>query len=325
LQARLAQEGKPNPELKQVWFPGCHINIGGGADDAITDMKGDLERKSYLHLYMWPLAYGVLDLSTASFTWMLQCISPHLTVDPTAFFAWSAQYQRWLARIRYACTYHHTTWLDTIKSKLPNIPLINPVPNPLAPPPRDHTHTHPEFEYGWGTGPIIDSYGGMYKLAGAVPRAPGHCQAELYDAASAEAKMDDINKFGLTHEYIHPICEYRRVVRSHEERTSALRAFTRKFEPTDGTRKGRFWWYMDGESKGLPEWVILEHGKYGGVDLDGCGKGEINFERSWYEACEKTEKTLAVLKKAGYERDFLSMVDERIDFGVGEKEGWVYP
>jgi hypothetical protein len=52
LQAKLAQEGKQIPELKQVWFPGCHINIGGGADDAITDMRGDLERKSNLHLYM---------------------------------------------------------------------------------------------------------------------------------------------------------------------------------------------------------------------------------------------------------------------------------
>lgn len=33
------------PELKQVWFPGVHINCGGGSDDCIKDMKGDLERK----------------------------------------------------------------------------------------------------------------------------------------------------------------------------------------------------------------------------------------------------------------------------------------
>lgn len=45
MRARLAQEGKPLPELKQVWFPGVHINSGGGADDCITDMKGDLESK----------------------------------------------------------------------------------------------------------------------------------------------------------------------------------------------------------------------------------------------------------------------------------------
>lgn len=44
--ARLAKEGKPIPELKQVWFPGVHINIGGGSDDCIQQMNGDLERKS---------------------------------------------------------------------------------------------------------------------------------------------------------------------------------------------------------------------------------------------------------------------------------------
>ena len=246
---------------------------------------------------------------------MLQCISPYLTIDPTAFYAFTAQYQRWLARVRYACTYHHTTWLDTIKSTVPSIPFINPATDPLAPPPRDPPHTHPEFEYGWGTGPIVDSYGGMYKLAGAVPRVPGHCLTELYDQVSAETKLDDINKFGSTHEYIHPICEYRRVVRSSDAH-SALKSFTRKFEATDGHAKGRFWWYRDREKVGLPEWVILEHGKEGGVDLDGCGKGEVNFERSWYEACEKKERTLQILGKAGYERDFLSVVDERIDFGV---------
>lgn len=45
MRTRLAQEGKPLPELKQVWFPGVHINAGGGSDDCITDMKGDLESK----------------------------------------------------------------------------------------------------------------------------------------------------------------------------------------------------------------------------------------------------------------------------------------
>jgi len=43
--ARLAKAGKPIPELKQVWFPGVHINCGGGSDDCIQEMKGDLERQ----------------------------------------------------------------------------------------------------------------------------------------------------------------------------------------------------------------------------------------------------------------------------------------
>jgi hypothetical protein len=31
--------------LLQVWFPGVHINIGGGSDDLLKDKKGDFERK----------------------------------------------------------------------------------------------------------------------------------------------------------------------------------------------------------------------------------------------------------------------------------------
>jgi Uncharacterized alpha/beta hydrolase domain (DUF2235) len=31
------------PELSQVWFPGVHINIGGGSSDGLKDKKGDLE------------------------------------------------------------------------------------------------------------------------------------------------------------------------------------------------------------------------------------------------------------------------------------------
>lgn len=33
-------------ELLQVWFPGVHINIGGGNDDPLTDKKSDFERES---------------------------------------------------------------------------------------------------------------------------------------------------------------------------------------------------------------------------------------------------------------------------------------
>ncbi|KAJ4287371.1 hypothetical protein N0V90_012770 [Kalmusia sp. IMI 367209] len=295
MRARLAKEGKPVPELKQVWFPGVHINSGGGADDCITDMKGDLE-----------------NLSTATWAWMLQCISPYLTIDQDAFKASLSQYQHFLARIRYACTYHHTTWMDTITSKIPTIPILNPETNPLLPPRRDPAHTHPEFDYGWGTGPIVDSYTGMYLLNGSLPRVPGKLQTEIYDVKNEVAALDDISKHGETNEYIHPICEYRKIVRGKED-DSALKLFTRKHEKSvDGT-EGRFWWYREGRR--LPEWVILDH----------KDEGVVNFERTWYEMCERSEKTTTRLKDAGYEMDFLVALDEKIDFGVGDKPGYVYP
>lgn len=33
-------------ELLQVWFPGYHINCGGGDSDALKGWKGDFERES---------------------------------------------------------------------------------------------------------------------------------------------------------------------------------------------------------------------------------------------------------------------------------------
>lgn len=41
----LQDSQRPQPILKQVWFPGYHINIGGGSDETLKD-KGDMEEMS---------------------------------------------------------------------------------------------------------------------------------------------------------------------------------------------------------------------------------------------------------------------------------------
>jgi hypothetical protein len=259
----------------------------------------------------------MIELSTATFCWMLQCISPHLTIDQTAFHAYMAQYQRWLARVRYACTFHHETWLDWAASKIPNIPLINPAPDPLGPPKRDPPHQHPDFDYGYGTGPIVDSFTKMYYLNGSATRVPGHCSIEMYDEDEKEYKLTEVNGYGQTNEYIHPICHYRRIMRGPEPH-DPLGDFERFFEESpDKKGEGRFWWRKKGdrEDQKLPEWMILEH-----VD-----EGEVNFERSWYHMCEKDEAKLEKLRREGYEKDWLECLDEKNDFGVGRMEGWVYP
>jgi hypothetical protein len=247
---------------------------------------------------------------------MIQVISPHLTIDQDAFYASMVQYQRWLDRIRYACTYHHADWKDWIKKKLPEIPLLNPAHDGLTPPKRDPPHAHADFDYGWGTGNILDSYGGLYRLAGAVPRIPGHCQAEIFDHEKEEPVLVDIHDYGETNEYIHPICAYRNLVRGIGN-NSPLKNFERKFEVNrNGGEggKGRYWWYHMSDMKPLPEWVILRH-----------GDGGVNFERSWYGQCEQTENTVRLLKAAGIQKDWLEDIDERVDFGVGDKSAYVYP
>jgi hypothetical protein len=128
--------------------------------------------------------------------------------------------------------------------------------------------------------------------------------------------MVDINQYGKTNEYIHPICAYRNLIRGIGP-NSPLYNFDRKFEVNkDGDRKGkgRYWWYHKDDSESIPEWVIMRH-----KDED------VNFERSWYGQCEQTENTVKLLEAAKVKKDWLEEIDEKVDFGVGDKSGYVYP
>jgi hypothetical protein len=155
----------------------------------------------------------------------------------------------------------------------------------------------------------------MYYLNGSVTRVPGHCSIEVYDEEEKEYKLSDVNGYGRTNEYIHPICYYRRLMRDPEPH-SPLNDFDRIFEESPGKNgEGRFWWQKKGDGKKIPEWIIFEH----------VGEGEVNFERSWYHKCEKDLAKLAKLKREGYEKDWLDCLDEKNDFRIGKKESWVYP
>ncbi|KAF2846854.1 hypothetical protein T440DRAFT_220749 [Plenodomus tracheiphilus IPT5] len=285
---------RPTPELKQVWFPGVHINCGGGSNDCFSTMKGDSE-----------------NLSTATLCWMLQCISPHLTIDRAAFEAYLAQYKRWLFRIRYACTYHHAGWGEWAWGffpKPPHIPIINPAPSELAPPQRDPPHTHADFDFSWGTGPLVDSFTPMYHLNGTHLRRPGHEKVEEYNEEAKEYKWISLSEMGPTNEYIHPIVYHRSLVHGWDIHSPLKNKWKREhWRGKDG--KERFWWYKDGEKEtcALPEWAVLPN----------VSKDEYNFERKWYSECEKSEKTLSSLGKVKVfgDKDFLGVLDEQIDFG----------
>lgn len=262
-------------------------------------------------------------MATTSFVWMLQCIAPHITINQDTFVASMDQYQRWCDGVKYACTYHHETTWDKMKSLIPNFPFINnnPGPDHLSDPKRDPPHNHLDFDYGWGSGNIVDSFAGIYRLAKSVSRIPGQCKIDVYDAKRDRHEVRPISEKGHTHEYIHPICRYRDIVRGPEP-GSALKSFTRKFIPGAGGRGLYRWFNDDGDSVGIPEWVILEH-----------ADDEFNYERYWYNQCknQKTEAAEQKLLKAletdapGHTGDWLEGLDERVDFGVGKKEAWDYP
>jgi hypothetical protein len=144
------------------------------------------------------------------------------------------------------------------------------------------------------------------------------------DEATDAPKSMNINDYGSTNEYIHPICHYRDLVRGPES-TSALRDYRRFFEPTKGG-EGRFWWQLKGgygKRRKVPEWIIMPHEE--NVGKDGFDGTVLNFERAWYSQCEKTRAVKDKLEKEGYKKDWLDSVDEKVDFSVGEKQGWVYP
>jgi hypothetical protein len=296
---------RPTPELKQVWFPGCHTNCGGGSSDAFGDMKGDSE-----------------NISTAALCWMLQCISPHLAIDRNAFTLYLAQYKRWLFRIRYACTYHHDSFLDKawdLIPKLPRIPFINRGSAELPRRRRDPPHAHTEFDFSWGTGPLNDSYGGIYLFNGTHMRIPGHEDVEEYDEQFKEPVWTSLRGLGDTNEYIHPIAYFRSLVRGWDPHSPLKAGWNREDWRGKQDGKVRFWWYKDGEKEkcALPEWAILP---------DKSGE-EFNFERKWYNECEKTKKTLDKLAgvKGFGSRDFLEVLDETIDFGFDERPQNIWP
>jgi hypothetical protein len=55
---RMHESRLPQPELLQVWFPGVHINVGGGSSDTLKnegDMEGELgEVAGAWHSSRWP-------------------------------------------------------------------------------------------------------------------------------------------------------------------------------------------------------------------------------------------------------------------------------
>lgn len=242
---------------------------------------------------------------------MLQCISPHLAIDQAAFNNYIDQYQRWLYRIRFACTYHHPTTLDGVKSFLPVIPLLNPARSELDPPKRDPPHAHPEFDFSWGTGPLVDSFGSIYYLNGSHSRRPGHEDIEVYNQEENEYLWKPLRRLGQTNEYIHPIVFYRSIVHGWDKHSPLRKGWKREHRRgEDG--KARFWWYMDKETEkiALPEWAILPN-----------LPEKPDFERAWYNGCEKTKKTLEKLGAIeGYgANDFLESLDKGIDFGFDAK------
>lgn len=67
------QGQKPATQLVQCWFPGAHVNVGGGSSNNVVDEKAQSKPKG-----------DAEQLATITYAWMLDRIRPHLALDQDA-------------------------------------------------------------------------------------------------------------------------------------------------------------------------------------------------------------------------------------------------
>ncbi|KAG9514932.1 hypothetical protein KCV07_g7741, partial [Aureobasidium melanogenum] len=185
--SRLEEYSKKPSTLRQVWFPGVHINIGGGSSDSLED-KGDLE-----------------EMALITFAWMLDQISSSVSVNNTVFTQDARARQNHIDELNKELRKYQLkvaqdqkeaaerTWGQWVNHALAS--AADTVMHPLTRPKVPNTDRH---DMGWGTGTIIDSYTRMYHLNGSKFRKPGTYAPDVeYDAPRS------------TNEEIHPTVGYR--------------------------------------------------------------------------------------------------------------------
>lgn len=222
---------KKLPNLEQVWFPGVHINVGGGDDDILGDRLGDFEQ-----------------IALISFAWMVERVKPFLDFEP--------RLRKRSVRDRMALVVpvladsnngrwkDYGTWVQPLWKGLDAVGIYKASLKKLG----DKTVV------GWAEGPIVDSYTFKMKATGSKVRTPG----DYRYAPDDEQRLEPL---GATNESIHPSVAYRKLATKYEP--AALAGFTRTWredkwvwsKPVEQP-KGWFW------QKTKPEIAAIEVPEY---------------------------------------------------------------
>ncbi|KAJ5945501.1 hypothetical protein N7454_002340 [Penicillium verhagenii] len=226
-------------KLTQVWFPGYHVNIGGG-DSETLDNVGDME-----------------EMSSITFFWMLDQIKAHLSIDERfiirehnarvqnlqqlnkAFTSWEAAETKKTQSFR--------NWVYHAAKATASV-FVHPLDSGVEP-------AYKKLRaYGWGTGELIDSYTSMYWLNGKHWRTPG------------QYGIKDGQNLGETFEFIHPVVNFRvEQIKDLKKKNSKLLLYkplspSCKYERRrvkDNQGSVRFEYHMgDSSSKPVPEWKL---------------------------------------------------------------------
>lgn len=236
-----------HPTLKQVWFPGYHINIGGGSNGTLEN-KGDME-----------------EMSNIVFSWMLDQIDEFLSVDESfiineqnerekKFQELNQILQNWDAKITAQAT---ESWGDWLRRRAQT--AVSAVTHVLKPPIKEPAYKKPRV-YEWGLGELEDSFTALFWLNGSKKRTPGQY-----------AISENGLPLGNTFEFIHPVVNFRvtqfdkmnQKDKSHPtykpiDTSPQMRYSRQKMVDAEGNA---YFEYEIGSSKQpLPEW------KLGGLD-----------------------------------------------------------
>ncbi|CAG8264261.1 unnamed protein product [Penicillium salamii] len=130
--------------LRQVWFPGYHVNIGGGSDDSLRN-EGDME-----------------EMSSITFAWMLDQIKPHLSLDEEYLVKERTDMEFYISELGESMEQKEKSWAQKTWATLKS-PFQAAVPTAIK-----------ERRYGWGTGELADSFTPFFYLNGSKRRTPGY-------------------------------------------------------------------------------------------------------------------------------------------------------
>jgi hypothetical protein len=199
--------------LLQVWFPGVHINIGGGSSDTAKG-KGDAERKFLCFTFLSTVLKTCVEMANITFAWMVECVRPYLAFNETTIAQSLIEYTHLLETINCKNNDHHDpTKQPGLISRAYN-GVYNSLPSVFEEPPQA------PLAVGWGTANYVDSYQGVMALAGEKRRQPGKCETEVYvqnksmlwKYVSGDVLMESklLKDLGDTKEKIHPVARFRR-------------------------------------------------------------------------------------------------------------------
>lgn len=232
-----------HPVLRQVWIPGFHINIGGGASDTLKD-EGDME-----------------NMSNIAFAWMLDQIKGHVSVNEQVFTDEQTDRERHIEELNLKLIKADTmpksttskSWPTWASSFARTTVALAKIPFKKI----QEATADKAREIGWGIGILSDPYTIAYWLNGQRRRTPGEYAKQNGDS------------MGETCEYIHPVVNFRvNWFKEMHEKDSSHPIYTpihpklkyerRKKVDKDG--KPFFEYEIGGCLTPLPEW------KLGGLD-----------------------------------------------------------